>query len=84
MIVYKGTFVKKDGSQRTMKFIKTKDLPNEFLSARLKGTGKQNNLGESKELVWDLDNQGFRVFNYETVVGKVSKHADINEEKLAS
>jgi len=84
MIVYKGTFVKKDGSKRTMKFIKTKDLPNEFLSARLKGTGKQNNLGESKELVWDLDNQGFRVFNYETVVGKVSKHADINEEKLAS
>ncbi len=84
MIVYQGTFVKKDGSQRTMKFIKTKDLPNEFLSAKLKGTGKQNNLGESKELVWDLDNQGFRVFNYETVVGKVSKHADINEEKLAS
>lgn len=84
MIVYQGTFVKKDGSQRTMKFIKTKDLPNEFLSARLKGTGKQNNLGESKELVWDLDNQGFRVFNYETVVGKVSKHADIKEEKLAS
>ena len=84
MIVYQGTFVKKDGSQRTMKFVKTKDLPNEFLSARLKGTGKQNNLGESKELVWDLDNQGFRVFNYETVVGKVSKHADINEEKLAS
>ena len=84
MIVYQGTFVKKDGSQRTMKFIKTKDLPNEFLSARLKGTGKQNNLGESKELVWDLDNQGFRVFNYETVVGKVSKHADINKEKLAS
>ena len=67
-----------------MKIVKTKDLPNEFLSARLKGTGKQNNLGESKELVWDLDNQGFRVFNYETVVGKVSKHADINEEKLAS
>ena len=84
MIVYQGTFVKKDGSQRTMKFIKTKDLPNEFLSARLKGTGKQNNLGESKELVWDLDHQGFRVFNYETTVGKVSKYADINEEKLAS
>ena len=84
MIVYQGTLVKKDGSQRTMKFVKTKDLPNEFLSARLKGTGKQNNLGESKELVWDLDNQGFRVFNYETIVGKVLKHADINEEKLAS
>ena len=72
MIVYQGTFVKKDGSHRTMKFVKTKDLPNEFLSARL------------KELVWDLDNQGFRVFNYETTVGKVSKYADINEEKLAS
>ena len=84
MIVYQGTFVKKDGSQRTMKFVKTKDLPNEFLSAKLKGTGKQNNLGENKELVWDLDNQNFRVFNHETVVGKVSKHADINEEKLAS
>ena len=84
MIVYQGTFVKKDGSQRTMKFIKTKDLPNKFLSDRLKGTGKQNNLGENRELVWDLDNQGFRVFNFETTVGKVVKHADINEEKLAS
>jgi hypothetical protein len=84
MIVYKGTFTKKDGSKRTMKFIKTKDLPNKFLSDRLKGTGKESNLGESRELVWDLDNQGFRVFNYETTVGKVTKHAVINEEKLAS
>tara|TARA_Y100000592_G_C5254203_1_gene214265 strand:+ start:235 stop:489 length:255 start_codon:yes stop_codon:yes gene_type:complete len=84
MIVYQGTFVKKDGSQRTMKFIKTKDLPKDFLSAKLKGTGKQNNLGESKELVWDLDHQDFRIFNYETTVGKVTKHADINKDKLAS
>ena len=30
MIVYKGTFVKKNGENRTMKFIKTKDLPKDF------------------------------------------------------
>ena len=39
---------------------------------------------ESKELVWDLDHQDFRIFNYETTVGKVTKHADINKDKLAS
>tara|TARA_Y100001972_G_C7631863_1_gene317197 strand:- start:96 stop:350 length:255 start_codon:yes stop_codon:yes gene_type:complete len=84
MIVYQGTFVKKDGSQRTMKFIKTKDLPNEFLSAKLKGTGKQNDLGEDKELVWDIDNSNFRIYNYATTVGEVVKYSDIKKEKLAS
>ena len=84
MIVYKRTFVKKDGSQRTMKFIKTKDLPKDFLSAKLKGTGKQSDLGESKELVWDIDNSNFRIYNYATTVGEVVKHSDIIKEKLAS
>jgi hypothetical protein len=84
MIVYKGTFTKKDGSKRTMKFIKTKDLPKDFLSAKLKGTGKQNDLGESKELVWDIDNSNFRIYNYATTVGEVVKHSDIKKEKLAS
>ena len=39
---------------------------------------------EEHELVWELDHQGFRIFNYETTVGKVIKHADINKDKLAS
>ena len=84
MIIYKGTFVKKNGDHRTMKFIKTKDLPKDFLSAKLKGTGKQNDLGEGKELVWDIENSNFRIYNYLTTVGEVVKHSDIKNEKLAS
>jgi len=84
MIVYKGTFVKKNGENRTMKFIKTKDLPKDFLSDKLKGTGKQNDLGEEKELVWDVENSNFRIYNYATTVGEVVKHSDIKKEKLAS
>ena len=57
---------------------------NEFLSAKLKGTGKQNDLGEDKELVWDIDNSNFRIYNYATTVGEVVKHSDIKKEKLAS
>jgi hypothetical protein len=39
MRVYKGTFVKKDGTKRTMNFVKTNDLPKTFLESKLKGNG---------------------------------------------
>jgi len=71
MKVYKGTFVKKDGSKRTMNYVKTNDLPKTFLESKLKGNGNTA-LKEGYELVWDLQSDNFRVFNHNTVVGKVA------------
>ena len=72
MRAYIGTFTKKSGELRLMKFARLKDLPEEFLRKKTKG-GKTRNLSEGKEVVWDLDEKGFRVFNWNTVKGDVSQ-----------
>lgn len=66
-----GTFRKKDGSLRTMRFVELGDLPEGFFISQTKGTGKKTNLTEGSNLVWDLDKQGFRVFNRSTIVGEI-------------
>lgn len=66
-----GIFKKKDGSLRTMRFVNLKDLPEEFFTSQTKGTGKKTNLTEGSSLVWDLDKQGFRVFNKSTIIGEI-------------
>ena len=48
--VYSGSFVKSDGSTRSMRFIKENAVPQ-----ALRG-------------VFDLDKNGWRVFNHDTVV----------------
>ena len=63
------TFLKKNGESREMHFIKLDDLPEEFLKKQLKGSNKERKLAEGLELVWDLDNKGFRVFNWNTHTG---------------
>ena len=54
---YVGTFEKKTGEQRSMRFVKISDLPEEFVVSKAKG-GKQRKLSEGNELVWDLDKRG--------------------------
>ena len=84
MIVYTGTFTKADGSARTMRFARLTDLPDEFLSTRVKGgevseartKAKTKMLAEGKETVWDLEANNFRVFNWNTTVD------DVCEEEL--
>tara|TARA_E500000331_G_scaffold237771_1_gene228117 strand:+ start:309 stop:593 length:285 start_codon:yes stop_codon:yes gene_type:complete len=79
MIVYTGTFTKADGSARTMRFARLTDLPDEFLSARVKGgevteartSAKEKMVAEGKETVWDLEANNFRVFNWNTTVDDV-------------
>jgi hypothetical protein len=55
-----------------MRFLKVKDLPKTFLEGKIKGTQKHN-LGEDMELVWDLDEQEFRIFNYGKVVDNIEE-----------
>ena len=73
--------MKKDGSLRTMRFVRVSDLPEDFLSSQLKGTGKPRQLVEGSQLVWDLDKQAFRIFNQKTIVGEVQEFIikDIDE-----
>ena len=66
-----GIFKKKDGSLRTMRFVELGDLPEGFFISQTKGTGKKTNLTEGSNLVWDLDKQGFRVFNRKTIIGEI-------------
>ncbi len=68
-----GTFRKKDGSLRTMRFVELGDLPEGFFISQTKGTGKKRTLTEGSNLVWDLDRQGFRVFNRSTIIGEIEE-----------
>ena len=62
--VYSGSFTKKDGSTRTMRFIKQKAVPQ-----ALQGTGvKPRYLDTKHEVVFDLDSNDWRVFNHNRVV----------------
>jgi len=68
MIGYRGTFVKSNGEQRTMNFVKLADLPQGFLESVTNG-GSQRNLAEGQELVWDVDANAFRIYNWNTAIG---------------
>ena len=72
MKAYVGTFEKKDGSKRTMKFVLLKDLPQEFLSTKLKGKSSHT-LNEGMELVWDIEEKNFRIFNRNKVVDNIEE-----------
>ena len=73
MTGYQATFTKKDGSPREIRFVRTDDMPEKWFAKHVKGTGKKRTLQEGNELVWDIDNEGFRVFNWNTVRGEVKK-----------
>jgi len=66
LTAYKGVFTKKDGSERTMLFVRLEDLPEEFLASKINGTGTEKTLPAGMELVWDLEADNFRVFNHST------------------
>jgi hypothetical protein len=71
MTAYTGTFVKKDGTQRTMTFINMEDLPEDFLKSTIKNTGRKVNLAEGSKVVYDVDARDFRIFNFKTIVGEL-------------
>jgi len=68
MKIYKGNFKKKDGSNREMLFAKIHDIVkvNEnFIAAKIVGDGYSKNYKPGQELVWDIEVDDFRVFNWE-------------------
>ena len=73
MKAYNGTFTKKNGEARTMRFVRIADIPETFIATRIKGTGRKPTLSEGMELVWDLDTSAFRMFNWKTVDGEIAE-----------
>lgn len=73
MKAYKATFIKKDGSLREMQFVRVEDIPDEYLGSIITGTGSAKKLSEGMELVYDLETDNFRYFNWNTLQGSVQE-----------
>lgn len=79
MKAYKGKFKKKDGSEREMVFAKIHDIVkvnSDFIAVKIVGDGSPRNYGPGQELVWDIEADDFRIFNWE-------KASDIREIKIS-
>lgn len=70
---YKGSFKKKNGDSREMVFARLYDLPEKFLNDKVQGAGSEQNYPEGMELVWDLEADNFRVFNWKSVEGNTKE-----------
>jgi hypothetical protein len=77
MLVYEVEFLKASGEKRKMKFVKIKDMPEEFVKRQLSGKNQKRTLTEGMELVWDLEKGGFRTINWKSLLG-VPKVTDEN------
>ena len=68
--IFNGTFQKRNGDRRTMRFIRKSDLPSAMVNERTISTleGKTG-----AEVVYDIDARAFRQFNWKTVEGDVTK-----------
>lgn len=75
MKAYKGTFKKRDGQLREMLFARIEDLPDSFLNEKIVGSGSEKQYAPNMELVWDLEADNFRIFNWSTVEGSVKEVA---------
>ena len=71
MKAHKGTFKKKNGQAREMIFAHLYDLPETFLNKRA-GGGDSKTYEDGMELVWDIEADNFRVFNFNTIQGEIS------------
>jgi len=73
MKAFKGTFKKKNGEIREMLFAHLRDLPDSFLDEKIIGSGSEKSYPEGMQLVWDLEEDGFRIFNWNTQVGSLEQ-----------
>jgi hypothetical protein len=67
MKVYKGSFKKQNGEIRNMLFARIDELPDSFLEEKIIGSGSARTYPDGMELVFDLEADNFRVFNWSTV-----------------
>lgn len=75
MKVYKGSFKKKNGEIRKMLFARLDEIPESFLNERIIGSGISKNYPDGMELVFDIEEDAFRTFNWATSTGSVEEFA---------
>ena len=68
MKVYRGKFKKKNGDTREMLFAELDELPETFLESKIIGASSEKQLPDGMKLVWDIEEDNFRIFNYNTVI----------------
>ena len=66
---YTGTFTTKGGQTRTMTFIRSGDMPSSMFEG--KNPPQQHQSGQ--EVVYDVNANGFRTFNWNTAKGTVKE-----------
>ena len=71
MKAFKGIFKKKSGENREMFFARISDLPSNFVANKITGAGNEQNYPKGMELVWDLEHDDFRIFNWNTTNSSV-------------
>ena len=67
--IMEGTFVKKDGTSRKMRFYRLGGMtPQERAALGIPPPSERPHMPipDGSELVWDVDKKGFRVFNWQT------------------
>ena len=55
-----------------MVFARIDDLPSTFVASKIVGAGKEQQYPDGMELVWDMEADNFRVFNWNTSRDDVS------------
>tara|TARA_R110000744_G_scaffold334117_1_gene439495 strand:+ start:103 stop:351 length:249 start_codon:yes stop_codon:yes gene_type:complete len=70
-VIYTGTFTKQDGTIRTMRFIRSKDVPKSQFRTPA-GATMNRNMREGYEVVYDIERRGFRAFNWNSAIGEVT------------
>ena len=73
MKAYKGEFIKKSGETRKMVVSRIKDLPSDFVASKIVGAGSETKYPKGMELVWDLEVDNFRIFNWNTLSSPVEE-----------
>ena len=63
---YRGTFVKVNGQKRSMRFVRISDLPDGMISESAHKHIQHLQGLHGSEIVYDLDKQGFRAYNWNT------------------
>jgi hypothetical protein len=81
MKAFKGSFKKQSGEKREMFFARISDLPSQFVATKIVGAGKEQKYPEGMELVWDLEQDDFRIFNWKTKMDEI-KEVEINSKLL--